>query len=50
MKSHRFTTKMGDDEIIIETGKLAEQAGGAVTVQARANDGVCHRHNEQERA
>src|SRR4249920_1278129 len=31
---HRFTTMMGDTEIIIETGKLAEQAGGAVTVQA----------------
>src|SRR6201995_5772171 len=30
--NHRFTTKMGDTEIIIETGKLAEQAGGAVTV------------------
>lgn len=30
---HRFTTKIGDDEIVIETGKLAEQAGGAVTVQ-----------------
>ena len=31
---HRFTTMVGDTEIIIETGKLAEQAGGAVTVQA----------------
>ena len=31
---HRFSTMMGDTEIIIETGKLAEQAGGAVTVQA----------------
>ncbi|MFN8562166.1 MAG: polyribonucleotide nucleotidyltransferase [Anaerolineae bacterium] len=30
---HRFTTTVGNDEIIIETGKLAEQAGGAVTVQ-----------------
>jgi polyribonucleotide nucleotidyltransferase len=29
---HRFTAKLGDREIIIETGKLAEQAGGAVTV------------------
>ncbi|MEP7292633.1 MAG: polyribonucleotide nucleotidyltransferase, partial [Chloroflexota bacterium] len=30
---HRFTTRVGNDEIVIETGKLAEQAGGAVTVQ-----------------
>ncbi len=30
---HRFTTMVGNDEIVIETGKLAEQAGGAVTVQ-----------------
>ncbi|MEL6149761.1 MAG: polyribonucleotide nucleotidyltransferase [Chloroflexota bacterium] len=28
-----FTAKLGDDDIIIETGKLAEQAGGAVTVR-----------------
>ena len=32
-EAHRFTTMIGDTEIIIETGKLAEQAGGAVTVQ-----------------
>ena len=32
-ETHRFTTRIGNDEIIIETGKLAEQAGGAVTVQ-----------------
>ena len=30
--NHRFSAVVGDDEIIIETGKLAEQAGGAVTV------------------
>jgi polyribonucleotide nucleotidyltransferase len=30
---HRFTGHLGDTEIIIETGKLAEQAGGAVTVR-----------------
>src|SRR5258708_7600570 len=30
--SQRFTAKIGNQEIIIETGKLAEQAGGAVTV------------------
>ncbi len=31
--AQRFTTVVGGQEIIIETGKLAEQAGGAVTVQ-----------------
>jgi polyribonucleotide nucleotidyltransferase len=30
---HRYVGTIGDQEIIIETGKLAEQAGGAVTVQ-----------------
>ena len=30
---HRYTAKLGNDEITIETGRLAEQAGGAVTVQ-----------------
>jgi polyribonucleotide nucleotidyltransferase len=30
---HRYTTRIGNDEIVIETGKFAEQAGGAVTVQ-----------------
>ncbi len=30
--THRFTAPFGDREIIIETGKFAEQAGGAVTV------------------
>ncbi len=29
---HRFSARLGSSEIIIETGKLAEQAGGAVTV------------------
>lgn len=32
-QTHRYTTMLGKDEIIIETGKFAEQAGGAVTVQ-----------------
>src|SRR6187402_1651899 len=32
-EAKRFTAKFGEREIIIETGKLAEQAGGAVTVQ-----------------
>src|SRR5688572_17839260 len=32
-QTHRYTTRLGNDELIIETGKLAEQAGGAVTVQ-----------------
>lgn len=30
---HRFTCTVGGKDIIIETGRLAEQAGGAVTVQ-----------------
>lgn len=30
---HRYTTRIGNDEITIEAGRLAEQAGGAVTVQ-----------------
>jgi len=30
---HRYTTTVGGKEIMIETGRLAEQAGGAVTVQ-----------------
>ncbi len=29
-----FTTKIGDEEITIATGRLAQQAGGAVTIQA----------------
>ncbi len=31
--SHRFTAMVGSKEIILETGKLAEQAGGAVTIR-----------------
>jgi polyribonucleotide nucleotidyltransferase len=31
--NRRFTAQVGDQEVIIETGKLAEQAGGAVTVR-----------------
>jgi polyribonucleotide nucleotidyltransferase len=31
--SHRFSAMVGDAEIVIETGKLAEQAGGAVSVR-----------------
>ncbi len=30
---HRFTAKLGNKDIIIETGRYAMQAGGAVTVQ-----------------
>ncbi len=30
---HKFTTAFGDGEIIVETGKLAGQANGAVTVR-----------------
>ena len=33
MNSHSFTANLGDEAIIIETGKLAQQAGGAVTVR-----------------
>lgn len=32
-ESRVFTGKIGDKEVIIETGKLAQQAGGAVTVR-----------------
>ncbi len=31
--THRFIAHVGGEEIIVETGKLAEQAGGAVTVR-----------------
>jgi polyribonucleotide nucleotidyltransferase len=31
--SHRFSAMVGNAEIVIETGKLAEQAGGAVSVR-----------------
>jgi polyribonucleotide nucleotidyltransferase len=31
--THRFIAHIGGEEIVIETGKLAEQAGGAVTVR-----------------
>ena len=31
--NHRFTVEIGGKEIAFETGKLAEQAGGAVTVR-----------------
>ena len=33
LPEHTFTTTVGDKEIIISTGKLAEQAGGAVTIR-----------------
>jgi polyribonucleotide nucleotidyltransferase len=33
LKEHTFTTTVGEHEITISTGKLAEQAGGAVTVR-----------------
>lgn len=33
MQPRTYTTMLGDNEIIIETGKFAEQAGGAVTVR-----------------
>jgi polyribonucleotide nucleotidyltransferase len=31
--SHRFSARLGNKDVIIETGKLAEQAGGAVTIR-----------------
>ncbi|NDJ59810.1 MAG: polyribonucleotide nucleotidyltransferase [Chloroflexi bacterium] len=31
--NHRYSATLGGEEIVVETGKLAEQAGGAVTVQ-----------------
>ncbi|MCC7354686.1 MAG: polyribonucleotide nucleotidyltransferase [Anaerolineae bacterium] len=33
MQKHQFTAHIGEHEIIIETGTLAQQAGGAVTVR-----------------
>ncbi len=33
MNSHKFTATLGDEVVTIETGKLAQQAGGAVTVR-----------------
>lgn len=30
---HRFNVRVGNDDLVIETGKLAEQAGGAVTIR-----------------
>jgi polyribonucleotide nucleotidyltransferase len=32
MNSHTFTTKLGEHVLTLETGKLAQQAGGAITV------------------
>jgi polyribonucleotide nucleotidyltransferase len=33
-QSHRFVAKLGNDEVIFETGALAGQAGGAVVVRS----------------
>jgi polyribonucleotide nucleotidyltransferase len=33
-QSHRFVAKLGNDELIFETGLLAGQAGGAVTLRS----------------
>ncbi|NIV33594.1 MAG: polyribonucleotide nucleotidyltransferase [Anaerolineae bacterium] len=33
MNSYKFTATLGDEVVTIETGKLAQQAGGAVTVR-----------------
>ena len=33
LENHRFEATIGDQTIVVETGKLAQQAGGAVTVR-----------------
>ena len=33
-ETHRFVAKLGNDELIFETGQLANQAGGAVVVRS----------------
>jgi polyribonucleotide nucleotidyltransferase len=33
MNSHKFTATLGNEVVTIETGKLAQQAGGAITVR-----------------
>lgn len=33
LENHTFTAMIGEQQIIVETGKLAQQAGGAVTVR-----------------
>jgi len=35
-QNHRFTVQLGASELILETGKLAEQAGGAVMLTEAA--------------
>ena len=34
MNNQKYTAKLGEDVITIETGKLAQQAGGAITIRA----------------
>jgi polyribonucleotide nucleotidyltransferase len=34
VNSYKFTARLGDENVTFETGKLAQQAGGAVTVHA----------------
>ena len=33
LENHRFETTIGEHTIVVETGKLAQQAGGAVTIR-----------------
>ena len=33
LPEHKFTAKVGNKEVTFATGKLAEQAGGAVTIR-----------------
>ena len=41
IQPHHFTARIGDNEIIIETGLLAPQAGGAVTVRSGESVLLC---------
>lgn len=33
LQNHKFIAKLGNEEVVFETGRLAQQAGGAVTVR-----------------
>ena len=33
MESKKFSTKIGENELVVETGMLAKQANGSVTVK-----------------
>ncbi len=44
---HRVAVEIGGTEIAFETGKMAKQASGAVTVTAGDTDGALHRDGRQ---